>query len=397
MKKLIIIALLFLTLPLPTLAQSEMAEINETSSSLITFEEVNPKYLDPEYKPPEPEEFRALITEIKNEPCYDMPEQTCKSYTLKILEGDKKDEIIKSKESANYIETEVFKKGDKVFVSSFDNFGEIDWFINGHVREESILLLIIIFIILTILVGRIQGFGSIIGLAITIVIIFGLTIPMILKGVNPILIGIFSAMLILAISVYFSHGFNRKSTIAIISTFLGIVVVGILSIIFINLAKLSGVGQEEAFYLTQDFSELNMRGVLFVSIIIAGIGIIDDLTVNLVSSMEQIYTTNPKLTRSELVAKTMVIGRDHIASMVNTLFIAYAAASMPFVMLLYANQGNTDIDILNSNFFVEDIVRTFIGSIGLVVVVPITTYIASLWIMRKGGRENNRIKKNKMK
>ena len=200
---------------------------------------------------------------------------------------------------------------------------------------------------------------------------------MILNGWNPVIAGFFGALLILTISIYLSHGFNSKTTIALVSTFLGMGIVCVLALFFIELAGLTGFGDEHAFYFISNVdSSINMKGILYVSIIIGGVGIIDDVTVNQVSAMKQIYIANPKLSRFELFSSAMVIGKDHISSMVNTLFIAYAGASLPIIMLLQANSSSFT-EIVNSDMFAEEISRAIIGSIGLILVVPITSFIAS--------------------
>lgn len=308
------------------------------------------------------------------------PDTQCYRIGLQLNETDSSPEVF-------YLEIEVsaysnndYKVGDDVFVDEYLLAGESVMTVSGYNRQSSILLLVGLFVVASVVVGGKQGLGSLLGLIISIVVLFGVTVPMILDGGDPVLAGLIGAVMVLTASIFLSHGFNSKSLTALIATFVGLGAVSILAVIFIRLVNLSGFGEEEGMFLADQLdSYINMRGILFASIIVAGIGIMDDVTVNQVSALQEIYKANPRVDRFYLFRSSMNIGRDHIASMVNTLFIAYAGASMPLIMLLSANNVSFQ-DIVNTEMFAEEIVRTFIGSIGLILVVPITSFVASYLI-----------------
>ncbi len=332
-----------------------------------------------------PVNLRARITSKQEVPCAYDDESACFNFALTLQEGELADEVIEVlgvvgfRGELSYADYQV---GDDVFVLEHFFGDEGGYDIVGPVRENAIIFLVGLFIVCVIAIGRWQGVGSIIGLVISIFTLFAITIPMIIDGWNPILAGFIGALLILIGSIYFSHGFNPKTTIALLSTVIGLAFVAILALVFVYLAKLTGLGDDNSIFLIQEIGgSVDLRGVLFSSFLIAGIGIIDDITVNQVAALVQIHKANPKLSQHQLYTRSMELGRDHVSSMVNTLFIAYASASMPLAMLWQIRNVSIS-EILNSNVFAEEIVRTIIGSLGLVLIVPIVSYVAAYFIAR---------------
>jgi uncharacterized membrane protein len=335
--------------------------------------------------------YKAYIinkTEIECE------EEKCIEYELEIVEGEKKGEIVKSNISSfSGIDPDIlnYNLGDQVFIQQL---GEDVIFILGPVRELPLLVLGLLFVVVTVLVGKLNGLGALAGLFTSMFALFGIVSPMILSGGNAFIATYIGAVLILVTSIFFSHGINRKTIIAIVSSIIGLLIISILAVFFIELIKLTGLGSDNALQIiSQSGSNLDIKGIFYASIILGGVGVLDDITINQVSALEQIYLTDPKQTTIELYRKAMLIGKDHIASLVNTLFIAYASASLPLVMLLQSTDSSF-LDILNSDQFAEEIVRAVIGSIGLILVVPVSSIIASYYIT-KVGMNKKEIKKLK--
>lgn len=317
------------------------------------------------------------IVEKEETDCEFSESSTCYEYTVELTTGANVNTEIMISEAGDMYSYGI---GDPVFLMVREFEGITDYVITGPIRDRALLFVVALFILVTVAVGGKQGIGSLIGLATSILVLFGGVIPAILGGADPILVGFLGACAVLTVSIFLSHGFNSKSLIALISTFLGLTVVSILALLFIALTKLNGFGEEESYFLlNQADTLLNMKGILFASIIVAGVGIMDDVTVNQVSSLQEVYKANPSMSQAELFKSTMTIGKDHIASMVNTLFIAYAGASMPLVMLMSLNNVSLRM-LVNHELFAEEIIRTFIGSIGLIIIVPITSYFASALI-----------------
>jgi uncharacterized membrane protein len=280
-------------------------------------------------------------------------------------------------------EDDLFEQGSKVYVSQMvDIEGEQVWTVESYSRENALLILGIIFVVLIIAITGIRGLTATVGLAISFLTLYFFAIPRINMGANFLLISVVTLFILLCASTFVTYGFNIKSLIAFVSTFLGILIIAGIGYLVISWLNISGTGEEASVMLfdtTQGVVRLSW--VFLLSIVIGALGVLDDVTIGQASSMLEIYDTNKNLSANELFRKTMNIGRDHIASMVNTLFIAYAGSSFSLVMLLSLNNPNFRI-LINTGFIVEEIARALVASIGLILVVPLTSFIASRIIVK---------------
>jgi len=321
------------------------------------------------------DEMNAIEEEGKD------PSQSCLKIKTKILNGKLKgsEHEFDADPRVDILYNEWdLEPGDKVVVTDYQIEGESNLQITELYRASSIIWFVIIYVVLVLLVGRFQGLGSLVGLGISIFVLLEVIIPMTLNGWNPLLVSILGGMAVLLPSIYFSHGFNYKTTIALFGTTLGLIVTGILAAVALEAVHLTGYGAEETLFLVSGSGQsLDMGSILLASIIIGGIGLIDDVTVGQVAVIREIYFENKDIDASRLYQKAMNVGKDHIASMVNTLFLAYAAASLPLVMVL-VDQGAAVGDIANIESFAEEIIRTLVASSGLVLTVPITTLLAAM-------------------
>lgn len=262
-----------------------------------------------------------------------------------------------------------YKKGDKIIIS--------DGFITDFVRNDSLYVLFGIFVALTILIAGKWGLTSLVGMFYSFYIIFVFILPLITKGYDPTISAIIGALFIIPVTFSLSHGINRKTIVAILGTVISMVIIGLLSFIFVNLTKLSGFASEEAGFLQYQLGGIiNMKGLLLAGIIISSLGVMDDITISQSSVVEELRKANPKLSKKELFLRSMRVGKDHISSMVNTLILVYAGASLPLMLLFVNNPGHPFSEIVNYEIVADEIVRTMVGSIGLILAVPITTFIA---------------------
>ncbi|QQG44130.1 MAG: YibE/F family protein [Candidatus Roizmanbacteria bacterium] len=301
---------------------------------------------------------------------------------LKLLKGELKDKTFDV--NLDEIKKINFNKGDHVSVSySKSPSGQERVFINDYVRTNEILLLFFIFLALVFLIGRWKGITSFFGMIFTFVIIGGFIIPNILLGNDPVLISLLGALFIIPITFYLGHGFNRKTTIALSGTFIALVITGILSYIFVKFTRLTGFASEEAAYLQVIQGEnINVVSLLLAGIIIGAMGVLDDITIAQTAIVERLKIANPKYRFRELYKQAMIVGRDHIASLVNTLILVYAGASLPLFLLFY-NSKMPYSTALNSEIITTEIVRTLVSSIGIILAVPITTFIAGMFLEKK--------------
>lgn len=308
------------------------------------------------------------------------PATDCLLVKARLLEGEKKGEIvdfdIDTKTDILVNEWDL-KAGKKVVVTEFIYGDQSNMQITDVYRASSIYWFLGIYVLLVLVVGRMQGLGSLVGLGLSILVLIKVIIPMTLAGWDPISISVLGGLAVLLPSIYFSHGFNYKTTIALFGTILGLMFTGILAWISIDAVELTGFGSEGTLFLNNGGEgALNMSSILLASMIIGGIGLIDDVTVGQVAVIKEIYSENKDIDVKKLYQKAMNVGKDHIASMVNTLFLAYAASSLPLLMILVKNNEQM-MDIMNIEVFAEEIIRTLVASSGLVLTVPITTLLAS--------------------
>lgn len=285
---------------------------------------------------------------------------------LEITSSNKKEVIENGQYDAS--NNTKYKVGDNIVVT--------DGMISDYVRRPSLYLLFAIFLFFTFLIAGKWGINSVLGMGYSFYIIFKFILPLIIKGYDAVTIAIIGAIFIIPVTFGLSHGINKKTINAIIGTVISMVIVGILSIVFVNLAHLTGFAVEEAGFLQYQLGELiNLKGILLAGIIISTLGVMDDITVSQASVVEELKRANPKLSKKELFLRSMRVGKDHISSMVNTLVLVYAGASLP-LLLLFVNNPHPFSEVINYEIIADEIVRTLVGSIGLILAVPITTYIA---------------------
>jgi uncharacterized membrane protein len=247
------------------------------------------------------------------------------------------------------------------------------------VRRDGLIYLFALFVFLAILVGGIWGATSLLGMVFSFFIIFKFILPQILLGKDAILIAIVGSAMIIPVTFSLSHGFKTKTFIAGVGTVFALIITGIVATIAVNLARLSGFGSEEAGFLQSQFGNLlNIKGLLLAGMIISSLGVLDDITISQASVVAELKDANKKYKFADLFKRSMNVGRDHIASLINTLVLVYAGASLP-LLLLFVNNPLPFESIVNHEMIAEEIVRTLVGSIGLILAVPITSLLASYY------------------
>ncbi len=251
-------------------------------------------------------------------------------------------------------------------------------------RLPQVVLLVGIFFTLAILLGKRKGLGAIIGLIASATILITYLMPRLIAGAAPLPTILTSSALIAIVSILLAHGFEKRTYLALISTITTLALAGLFAHLAIRYTQLFGLGSETAFYLQiNSFGKLDLRGLLLGGIIIGALGILDDITTAQTAVVDELQKANPALSRKELYRRGLSVGREHIASLVNTLFLAYAGSSLSLLLLLKANIATRPLwTVLSSEFMVEEIVRTLIGSIALILAVPISTAIAA-YLLKK--------------
>jgi uncharacterized membrane protein len=285
----------------------------------------------------------------------------------------------------------LYEEGDKVLVSYSKDFdGNEIFYVTDHVRKGGLYFLTIVFLAVILFIGRWRGFRAILGLVLSFFVIIKFIIPKILDGGDPLTVSLIYSFIIILAATYLVYGFNKKSSVSILGMSASIVITGILSIVFTKLCHLTGFAQEETMYimnLTQ--GAINLQGLLLAGFIIGAIGVLDDLTISQVSTVQELHKLNPELSKLEMYTRAMRVGIDHVSSMVNTLFLAYVGVSLPLLLLFTFKQPPfmTFGQVINHEIIATEIVRTLVGSIGLALAVPITTFLAAYFYCRVKTKE----------
>lgn len=275
------------------------------------------------------------------------------------------------------------KAGEKVMLSASSLEGTDESFmIIDFDRARGLTWLTVFFVLLVFFVTGKKGLNALIGLLFSFAIIISFIFPQILNGRNPITVGITGAILILIVALYVSYGFNKKSLSALLGVTAALIFVSLLANFTVNALHFTGfAGEESGFVKIESKNVINMVGLLIAGIIIAAIGVLDDIAVTQASTVFELHETNPSLGNWELFTKSMKVGRDHISAVINTLVLAYTGASLPLLLLFFLRPLPMTYNISNE-LIAEEIVRTLVSSSGLVIAVPLTTIIA-VWFVKR--------------
>lgn len=254
-------------------------------------------------------------------------------------------------------------------------------------RATSLLWLTGIFVLVILIMSRWKGLRSILSMAFSLLVIIGYIIPYILAGEDPLWVSIIGSVILLAVTLYLTYGWNLKTHAAVLSMMLVLLLTGTLAGLFVSFAKLTGSGDENALFLIQMLNtQINLRGLLLGGMIIGALGVLDDLVTTQASAVFELHHANESLGFRELFRSAMRIGQDHVAATVNTLVLAYAGAALPMLLMFSLGRGNYGF-LVNFEFIAEEIVRTLVGSLGLVTAVPLTTAIAIMFALRADSLE----------
>lgn len=307
---------------------------------------------------------------------------------IKVLSGEFKgtERLVDNMLTGNPAYDINLKRGDKVILHAeaktedITSADDVDFFIADIKRDNALLGVSAIFIALLLLIGRKKGIYSLISIIATVALIFFMLMPMILNGFCPIASAVLVGILSTIITIYLVGGFNSKSSSAIIGTSLSLVFAGVLSLLTIYLAHLTGFAGEESMFLYSAHPDLNFPGLLSASMIIAALGALMDTGVSIASAINEIYETDRTLSVKQLFTSGMNIGKDVIGTMSNTLILVYLGSALPLVLL----SNNIDLQkFFNLNQVATEISSAVIGSIAILLCVPLTAIISAYLIKKQ--------------
>lgn len=307
--------------------------------------------------------------------------------SAELLEGPKKGEVITVENDFTKL-----KVGDKFYVQYLITVNGDELYTAGEpYRLPALTVLLLIFVAAVILFGGWQGVRSLGALAFSFASLFYVLFPLILRGMNPVLVGTIFASLVLTAAIFFTHGVNRKSAAALIGTLCTIMVTVLFAEFAVAYARLSGFVEDASVYLnTATKGLIDFQGLLLAAMIIGVLGVLDDIAITQAAAVSELASASPNMKRKELYARALVIGREHVGALVNTLALAYAGAALPLLLFFYTSTSDVLLSI-NREIFAAEIVRTIAGSIAIILTVPITTLIA-VWLLTPKSQGNSEVK-----
>ncbi len=325
---------------------------------------------------------KAEVTAILEEGMVDLggTVQTYQLLRVKLLEGEYAGIPMDVDYGKRQIHPEGvrFDVGDVILVAtSVGPDNHLNAYFVDYVRTPMLGWLALAFALAIIVMGKWKGFRSLLALAFSLLVIIAYIIPHILNGEDPVRVSIIGATILLTVTLYVTYGWTLKTHASVLGMILVLVLTGTLAWFAIQLTRLAGTASEEALFLIQMSAvTINLRGLMLGGMIIGALGVLDDLVTTQSSAVFELHATDETLGFRALVSRAMRIGQDHVAATVNTLVLAYAGASLPTLLMFTLNRGNY-VTLLNFEFIAEEVVRTLVGSLGLIAAVPITTAIAA--------------------
>jgi uncharacterized membrane protein len=266
--------------------------------------------------------------------------------------------------------------GSEVAGVRVDRFGFADFD-----RDRPLLVLAALFVACVLLAGRWQGARSLLGLAASLVVVVGFVVPAILDGGSPVGVALVGALTVMLITIPLCHGVGPKALASSLGTAASLLLIVGLASLFVEAAHLSGLASEEAAVVSAVAGGVSVSGLLLAGMVIAALGVLDDVTVSQASTVMALRAANANLDVRQLFRRSLGVGRDHVAATVNTLVLAYAGAALP-VLLVFSLAHTSVRDAVTSEIVAQEVVATLVGSIGLILAVPITTALACLLAVR---------------
>ena len=246
-------------------------------------------------------------------------------------------------------------------------------------RGAPLSLMLALFLVVVAVVARWRGVLALVGLGLGGLVVVKFMLPALLEGQSGLLVALIGSSAIMFVVLYLAHGLSIRTSTALAGTLFGVGITAVLGLLAVDMARLSGVANDEGATLASFVTTMNPRDLLTCAIIVAGLGVLNDVTITQSSAVWELRAAAPSMGRRELFRSGMRIGRDHIASTIYTIVFAYAGAALPVLLLLFLYERPV-LEMLQTESLSEEIVRTLASAIGLVLAVPVTTAIAALTV-----------------
>ena len=272
--------------------------------------------------------------------------------------------------------------GDRIVLGRDDSGGAVTYYFADFQRGPPLVLLALLFAVLAVAIARWRGAAAIAGLVVAWFLLVRFVLPALVEGRSPLAVALTASAAIMLVVLYVAHGFNARTTTALLGTLVSLGLTGVLALVFVAATHLVGASSDDTTALQALLGNVDLRGLLLAGILIGSLGVLNDVTVTQASVVWEIHAANPARHALDVFRAGMRVGRDHIASTIYTLVLAYAGGALP-VLILFTLTSRHATDVLTSETVAEEIVRSLVGSIGLIASVPITTALAAFVVTRQ--------------
>ncbi len=329
-------------------------------------------------------ETSGTVTAVEQEPCAeDLADDVngCGTATVLVTSGaDEGQEI--SVPLPNGLGAPEIESGDRIVLIETIGADGPAYAIVDHQRATSMWLLVVAFVLALAAFGGWRGVRAVVGLVVTFALLLFFVVPAILAGESPLVVAIVGAAAITLTVLFLTHGFTLSTSIAVVGTLISLALTGALAALVVSVMHLTGVTDDLSMSLGTSFT-VNLQGLLLAGIVIGSLGVLDDVTVTQAATVDEISSANPRYGTRELYRAGIRVGRSHIASVVNTIVLAYAGSSLPLLILIIANNESLS-GVVTDQLIAQEVVRSVVATLGLIAAVPVTTWLAAV-AFRAGG------------
>jgi uncharacterized membrane protein len=307
----------------------------------------------------------------------------CATAVVEVLDGEGKGDFQQVDLPPDVV-ADGIAKGD-TFVLSRDAGAEggPTYGFSDYARGAPIVALAVLFAVVVGLVARLRGLMSLLGLGFAFYILLQFMLPALLAEESPMLVSLVGSSAIMFVVLYLAHGFSARTTTALIGTLFGLTLVAVLGSVAVSVARLTGLTSEETVTLQGFDPTLNFSGLVLAGVVVAGLGVLNDVTITQASAVWQLRDVSPQISWRELYSRGMAVGRDHIASTVYTIVFAYAGAALPLLLLFDLYSRPVTVSLFSAAV-AEEVIRTLVGAIALVLAVPVTTAVGAFFATAAG-------------
>ncbi len=298
--------------------------------------------------------------------------QSCANAVVEVLDGPGEGDFVQVELPPEVVAAGVSEGETLVVTRDAGAEGGAAYNFADYERDLPIIVLALIFAVVVGAVARLRGLASLVGLAFAFFILLQFVLPGLLSEESPTLVSLVGSAAIMFVVLYLAHGFSARTTTALVGTLFGLTLVAVLGSIAVSVARLTGLTSEEAVTLHGYDPTLSFSGIVLAGIVVAGLGVLNDVTITQASAIWQLNEVSPEITWRELYRRGMAVGRDHIASTVYTIVFAYAGAALP-LLLIFELSPQPAWTTVTSSAVAEEVIRTLVGAIALVLAVPVTT------------------------